>query len=143
MKALSIHQPWSWAILHGGKAVENRTWPTSYRGPLLIHASKSKASFDRQNADVWRDLYGVQLPSWESMVKGAIVGMAELVACVPVDGNGLSEQQCQWLKAHPFTEGPWCWILKSPRVFAEPIPYRGMQGLFEVPDDVIAGAVRI
>lgn len=143
MKALSIHQPWAWAILHGGKSVENRTWPTSYRGPLLINASKSKASYDAQDADEWRERYGVELPAWESMVKGAIVGVAELVACVRSDGTGVSDQQREWLAGHPYTEGPWCWILKSPRVFAEPIPYRGMQGLFNVPDDVIAGAVTL
>ena len=41
MKALSIRQPWAWAILHAGKRVENRDWQgCHYRGPLLIHASK-------------------------------------------------------------------------------------------------------
>ncbi|MBL8866467.1 MAG: ASCH domain-containing protein, partial [Planctomycetia bacterium] len=49
MLALSIHQPWAHAILHFGKSVENRTWSTSYRGPLLIHAAKSRASYDRQS----------------------------------------------------------------------------------------------
>ena len=34
MKALSIHQPWAWAILNAGKTVENRTWSTNYQGPL-------------------------------------------------------------------------------------------------------------
>ncbi len=38
MKALSVRQPFAWAIVHGGKDVENRSWATSYRGPVLIHA---------------------------------------------------------------------------------------------------------
>ena len=38
MKVLSIRQPWAWAIVAGFKPVENRTWKTGYRGPLLIHA---------------------------------------------------------------------------------------------------------
>ena len=42
MKALSIKQPWAWLIVNGFKDVENRTWRTKYRGPLLIHASKAK-----------------------------------------------------------------------------------------------------
>lgn len=41
MKAISIQQPWAWAILHAGKDVENRTWRTTYRGPVAIHASKA------------------------------------------------------------------------------------------------------
>lgn len=41
MKALSIMQPWASAILHLGKRLENRGWQgCSYRGPLLLHASK-------------------------------------------------------------------------------------------------------
>lgn len=38
MKALTVQQPWAWAIVHGGKDVENRTQAWSYRGPLAIHA---------------------------------------------------------------------------------------------------------
>jgi len=36
--SLSIRQPWAWLIVQGHKPIENRTWPTTYRGPLLIHA---------------------------------------------------------------------------------------------------------
>jgi hypothetical protein len=42
VKALSIRQPWTYAIQHLGKRVENRTWPTPYRGKLLLHAGKKK-----------------------------------------------------------------------------------------------------
>ena len=38
MKALSIRQPWAHRILREGKDIENRDWPTRYRGPVLIHA---------------------------------------------------------------------------------------------------------
>lgn len=40
MKALSILQPWPWLILHAWKDIENRTWPTRFRGRFLIHAGK-------------------------------------------------------------------------------------------------------
>lgn len=141
MRCLSIHQPWAWAILSGGKRVENRTWPTNHRGPLLIHASKSRANFEDQDRDDWRGRYGVELPEWSTLATGAILGVANLASCVRADGEGASDVQRQWLDSHPFTEGPWCWILKNVRAFAEPIPYRGMQGLFNVPDDVFAAAL--
>ncbi|MER8754134.1 ASCH domain-containing protein [Mesorhizobium sp. M0976] len=38
--ALSVRQPWPWAILHGGKDIENRDWPTKIRGRVCLHASK-------------------------------------------------------------------------------------------------------
>jgi hypothetical protein len=40
MKALSVRQPWARAIVTGLKPIENRTWQTNYRGPLLIHAGQ-------------------------------------------------------------------------------------------------------
>jgi hypothetical protein len=38
MKTLTVRQPWASLIVTGAKDVENRSWPTSYRGTLLIHA---------------------------------------------------------------------------------------------------------
>ena len=38
--ALSVRQPWAWAIIHAGKDIENRSWATKFRGRVLIHASK-------------------------------------------------------------------------------------------------------
>jgi len=46
MKALSVRQPWAWLIAHGLKPVENREWETHYRGPVLIHASKTFSEED-------------------------------------------------------------------------------------------------
>jgi len=39
--ALSLRQPWAWAILHAGKRIENRlAWRScTYRGPIILHAS--------------------------------------------------------------------------------------------------------
>ena len=41
LPCLSLRQPWASALFLLGKDVENRTWFTTYRGPLLIHASKT------------------------------------------------------------------------------------------------------
>jgi ASCH domain len=40
MKAPSIRQRWAWLIVNGHKDIENRAWPTKFRGRVLIHASK-------------------------------------------------------------------------------------------------------
>ena len=39
MKILSIRQPWAHLITQGSKDIENRSWPTKYRGAFLVHAS--------------------------------------------------------------------------------------------------------
>lgn len=71
MKALTILQPWAHLIAFGAKRVENRSWITGYRGPLVIHAGKS----DRLITERDRELY-------PAMAFGAIVAVAELVECV-------------------------------------------------------------
>ena len=40
--AISVHQPWAWAIVAGHKIIENRTWAVRHRGPIAIHASTNK-----------------------------------------------------------------------------------------------------
>jgi len=39
MKTISIRQPFASLICRGIKTIENRSWDTTYRGKLLIHAS--------------------------------------------------------------------------------------------------------
>ncbi len=126
MKALSIHQPWAWAILHAGKTVENRGWSTRHRGPLLIHASKTRKSYDSLAELDWEKVYGVELPKWEELVTGSLVGVVEVVDCLPASEATPS----------PWVQGPMCWVLANPRAFTEPVAYRGAQGLFEVGETV-------
>ena len=78
MKALSIRQPWAWLIANGYKDVENRSWPTRFRGPFLIHAGKR---IDQEGlAWVRRTTWALSLPS--QFETGGIVGRAEIVDCV-------------------------------------------------------------
>lgn len=37
-----------------------------------------------------------------------------------------------------FSLGRFAWALRNPVMFSKPIPYRGRQGFFSVPDDVVA-----
>lgn len=133
MKALTICQPYAELIMLGKKFVENRTWPTSYRGPLYIHAGKSRQWIGGDN-------YGI--PESE-LVFGAIVGTAELVACMPIDSmRQISREQKVWnagltigqILDHEHAEGPVCWVLKDVHRFEYPVPYRGAQGLFDIPE---------
>jgi hypothetical protein len=77
--ALSIMQPWSYLIVNGHKDIENRDWPTRFRGPVLIHAGKK---YDGDKADDLDFGYrmGVRLPP--AFDFGGIVGECEIVDCV-------------------------------------------------------------
>lgn len=124
MKTLSIRQPYAWAIMAGIKPVENRSWSTTYRGPLAIHAGKAwydDERFDRIELACWCKEYGVEFPS--EIHLGGIVGIVDLVDVVT---------------DHPseFFDGPYGWVLANPRP-VEFIPMKGRLGLFEIDDRLI------
>jgi len=56
-KVLTLHQPWASLIAIGVKTMETRSWSTSYRGPLTIHAGM--ASVARTLPDHWVGEYCV------------------------------------------------------------------------------------
>lgn len=90
MKALSIRQPWAWLIVHGDKDIENRTWRTKFRGPVLIHAGKK---IDRVAYDILTDS-GIDLPPIENLETGGIIGQTEIVDCV-------NESDSPWFSGPP------------------------------------------
>lgn len=82
MKALSIRQPWAWLIVNGHKDIENRNWPTRYRGPVLIHAGKGMTIAEYDEAQAVAFAQGVQLPAPDKLKRGGIVGRAVVTGCV-------------------------------------------------------------
>ena len=85
--ALSIRQPWAWLILNAGKNVENRTWPTRFRGWFLIHAGKGMTQEEYLSVKLWlptigRSAAAAHLPDFKDLERGGIVGMAKLGNCV-------------------------------------------------------------
>ena len=125
-KAISIQQPWAWAILHAGKNVENRTWspPELYYGSLrlVVHAGKKidQASW------AWFSHNGIMVPNRE-LHTGCLLGEITVTGCRychdPVTANAA---------LGPWASGPWCWLLADPVAYDEPIPYRGQLRIFEV-----------
>lgn len=77
MKILSIKQPWAALIVAGVKDVENRTWPTRYRGVVIVHASQRA---DDINDEQFERRFRVRIPA--ELPLGGIVGMTEIVDCV-------------------------------------------------------------
>ena len=134
---ISIRQPWAWLIVRPDladpvermwayetgqiKDIENRTWPTRKRGPVLIHASKAYSR--REHAALAADLEdrtGVRLPPYEAMQRGGIVGKATLIDCV-------REHPSQWkMPDH------WGFVLKD-TVRTPFVPWQGQLGWFLVP----------
>ena len=128
MKALTIHPVWAWAIVHGHKRVENRTWRTHHRGPLLIHASADSPAARQSDAAARKALatLGIDVP--EMVPAGAIVGQVELIDVV-TPNSGQHDLFNSRLDGDPLAVGPFCWLLGQPTTLT-PIALRGQQGLF-------------
>lgn len=122
VKALTIKQPWAWAIVSGHKDVENRSWATSYRGPILIHAGKARDDVrEEREYDDWLEMFGLAMPPDSELVYGAIIGIAELVDCVVLTESHPS----QWASDEGYG-----WELRNARKLARPIPCNGALGLW-------------
>ena len=123
MLCLSIRQPWAWLILNGGKDIENREWPTRVRGRILVHAGKGMTREEWEyGAGALFDIRpALQLPAYQELQRGGIVGSVEVVDCVT---NSES----------PWFNGGYGFVLRNP-VTLPFTPYRGQLGFFQVPDD--------
>lgn len=137
MKVLTVRQPWAWAIAAGYKYIENRTWTTSYRGQLGIHAG---ARWDDQPEDATRFIRdtaraaGHTLPhtlrdAMPLTATGYVLAVVDLVSVCEATMND-SGLDCNC--------GPWAipgqahWRLEFPRRLDKPLAAKGRLGLWEL-----------
>jgi len=139
MKVLSVRQPWAYLIVAGYKDIENRTWRTSYRGPLLIHSSQAVDPNDFPKQRAYIESAGIVIP--EDLPRGAIVGAATLTdvhdwASPPYTGSVPGQVK---YSPSPWFEGPYGFEMADAVEFAEPIPWRGQLGIRDVSDANLTG----
>ena len=134
MRVITVRQPWAWAIVHGGKDVENRTRNIAgdYRGPVAIHAGLMGADFDSKHPDLW--------PFDTRHTTGAIVGVVDLV-----DVHLSATHEERWNVELERREqcSPWAMVdhyhleLANPRAI-NPIPAKGKLGLWRPDAELLA-----
>jgi hypothetical protein len=86
-RALSVRQPWAWAIVHAGKDVENRSWQAvnhglAVRGRIAIHAAKGMTKYEYDDAREFMAKIGVECPPAKDLMRGGIIGAATVVDVV-------------------------------------------------------------
>lgn len=122
MKALTIKQPWAWLICAGSKDIENRDWPTNFKGRIYVHAGKNPDLYAGEYiAERLNRLQSLELANYIrcGMSFGAIIGEVDITGCV-------SKSESQWFV------GKYGFTLANPVLYAKPIPYRGQLGFFNV-----------
>jgi hypothetical protein len=115
-RALSVWQPWAWALVQGLKDVENRSRRTNWQGWLWIHAGL------RLDHDALGQLLaqGVPVPEASLLPRGCLVGAVELTGCV-------RDSPSRWA-----VPGQWHWQVGRSWALPEPIEVAGRLGLFRL-----------
>ena len=158
MKALTLTQPWATLVAIGAKHIETRSWPTSYQGPLAIHAAKGFPADARDfvyakltrdcllNSDlgliVERGYYegGGIAPLDKQLPRGVVLATCKLIGCsrteaticLPGVFDDYPELDTPQERAFGnYEPGRWAWILADIKPLATPIPANGSLGLWE------------
>lgn len=131
MKAITLWQPWASLVAHGFKKFETRSWATTYRGPLVIHAAKR---FTEQ--EKWYCLHDFKEQLVEGGIRrlseiplGAALCVVDLVDVLPTDTVYPTISRIE-RKAGNYQAGRFAWKLENLRPFPEPVPMKGRQGLW-------------
>jgi hypothetical protein len=130
MYALTLKQPWAFAVAELGKNIENRKWPAPPKivgQRIAIHAG---LSWDREGmirmGCIGRELgHGDKIPGWyeKDYVKGKIVAVATLAEVVT---------------SHPslWFGGPYSFVLTDVRKVSEPCSAKGYQRFWKLPPEL-------
>jgi len=167
--ALTIRQPWAWAICSANRRMDNRDWrPPPYvaNQTILIHAAKSWGRSERIDASALacqlHPQFTVPLGS-EGYVLGHLVAAVRVVGFVDLDirsgrgpysfdtqtskgyacvGGQFSPADVEAIVSSPWFKGPCAWLFANVRVLDTPVEVRGYQKLWRVPGPVALDVAR-
>lgn len=125
--ALSIRQPWAWLIVHGYKDIENRDWPTNFRGQMLVHAglTLTQRIYDEIRAELESaSLLPPDFPAFKALPLGGFVGWTRVADC------------CQQHPSPWKQEGTHGFVLRDSRPIPF-VPWKGRLGFFNVPEGAV------
>jgi len=148
VRVITLWQPWATLIALGEKRIETRAFGTRYRGPLAIHAAQKFPHEARHYCTTYapfRTVLGAHGIGIDDLPIGRILCLTNLVDVIPTDGFEVVEAQHAAIDAGALFEpsfgdyrpGRRAWILDGkPQVLPIPIPWRGAQGLRDLPTEI-------
>lgn len=134
--ALSVRQPWAYAIMHLGKDIENRTRGAIDLGGMCavvgqriaIHAGIGMTRDEYESAADTIRAIGHRLPPPAELQRGGIVGTVEVTDLVTLAARARLDEDAR-AAISPWFFGPWGLRLARPR----PVPFvraKGQLGIF-------------
>lgn len=139
MKALPLWQPWASLIAIGAKRIETRHWPAPPRligERIAIHATK-------RTTELWlceEHPFSEYDLDHETLPLGAIVATSVIDRCTEMSELGIAELEDTMPHEYAFglyEIGRFAWILRDVERLEAPVPFRGSQGIFDVPDALL------
>lgn len=151
MRALSIHQPYASLIIKNMKLHETRSWrphEDMIGETIAIHASKTRKTLDKFFSEKEQDTGSmsrcIALMRIEDLYVthrpfGAIIGTARISDVIACGGPNTHRISVLEKTLGDWSQGNFAWKLSHVYPI-QPIPWKGQQGWFNVPDDIIAAA---
>lgn len=150
MKAITLWLPWASLVAKGYKGIETRSWATKYRGPIAIHAAASMPVWAKYLCMDFAIKLGIEgyTNSWLHELElgdgpfGKVVATANLADCIQVKHEDKFMNACKATLEDDriiegneyyfgdYTPGRYAWILEDIKPFAEPVPAKGKQRLW-------------
>ena len=152
MRGLSLTQPWAQLVAIGAKRIETRSWSTKYRGAIAIHAARRAghaeisaaqhpAFVDKLRAAGYVLEGPVICREW-NVPRGVVVAVAQLVDVVRVEDLEAKPIDVYEGAFGNYESGRWAFMLDAVRPLKRPLPVRGMQGLWPLPDQLACRLAR-
>lgn len=138
MKALTLTQPWAALLAIGEKRFETRSWGTSYRGPLAIHAAKGLPAWAREVfyegpfREVLHRHYGPGYLDRLEAQRGCVIATCRLGDVVRMNQRLIEQQTPQELEFGDWSPGRFAWSIDDVRPLPSPMAERGALGLWEL-----------
>lgn len=141
MKALPLWQPWASLVAVGAKRVETRGYPPRRIGltagqRIAIHATKTPEHLWFCHLEHFRD--HVAIPG--ALPLGAVIATCTLARASEITSESsalLQERNPAEFAFGDYTPGRWAWVLTNVVELLTPLPWRGSQGAFDVPDELL------
>ena len=127
MKVLSLTEPYATLIKNGIKTIETRSWKTTYRGRLYIHASSTKIpKAYRENQAL------MSLVNTNELNYGNIICSCDLVDCVEMTDEFIDDirKNNNEYVTGIYAKGRYAWILKNIEILDNPIKAKGHLGIW-------------
>lgn len=127
--ALSLHQPYASLVAFGAKVFETRSWGTKFKGPVVIHATKT-LEYNWRDAHFMQALHEAGIENPAKLPLGCALAVATLVDCYKAESVYPHIGDSERLFGN-YAAGRVAWKFSDVKLFAQPVPARGQQYLWE------------